>query len=239
MTAVGICAAVEQARWGVWDAAVAMVPRSYATAVQAAGGLALVLPPDAAVVTAPDTLLDRLDALVLAGGADLDPSSYGQSPHPETAPGLIERDRFEVALTRRALERDLPVLGICRGMHLLNVALGGTLAQHLPDALGHADHRHTPGSFGDHEVRLEPGSLAAQAAGAQRLMVKSHHHQGIAELGEALVVTGWSEPDGVIEAVELPERRFAVGVLWHPEEDRTSRVIAAVVAAARQEAPAR
>ena len=163
-----------------------MAPRSYATAVQAAGAAALLLPPDAAAIEAPDTLLDRIDALLLAGGADVDPGCYGAEPHAETSGTWPERDRFEIALTRRALERGMPVLGICRGMQLLNVAAGGTLVQHLPDVVGNSDHRHTPGAFGDHEVRLAPGSCAARAAGAERLTVKSHHHQGVDRLGAGL-----------------------------------------------------
>jgi putative glutamine amidotransferase len=119
----------------------------------------------------------------------------------------------------------MPVLGICRGMQLLNVACGGTLDQHLDNT---DRHRHTPGAFGDHEVRLEPGTLAHRAAGAERVPVKSHHHQGIAELGEGLVATGWADDD-TVEAIELPDRRFALGVLWHPEEDMKSRVIASLV----------
>ena len=151
---------------------------------------------------APDELLDRLDGLILSGGTDVDPASYGARPHPEVRSTTPERDRFELALAHGAIEAGLPVLGICRGMELLNVACGGTLDQHLE----RLDlHRHTPGAFGDHEVRLEPGSLAARAAGSERLTVRSHHHQGLAELGEGLVATGWSEPDGLVEAVEMPE----------------------------------
>jgi len=231
--AIGICSAVEQVRWGPWDQTVTMVPRSYATAVQRAGALALVLPPDDGAAESPDELLDRIDALILAGGADVDSASYGARPHEETKATWPERDRFELGVTHRALERDMPVLGICRGMQMLNVACGGTLTQHLPDVVGHPDHRHTPGTFGDHEVRLEPGSLAARAAGADRLGVKSHHHQGADEIGEDLLVTGWAEPDGVVEAIELPRKRFALGVLWHPEEDMRDRVVAALVDAAR------
>jgi len=209
-----------------------MTPRPYATAVQAAGALALLLPPDDAAAQSPDALLDRIDALLLAGGADIDPASYGAKPHPETKGTWPERDRFELALAHRALERDMPVLGICRGMELLNVALGGTLVQHLPDVLGTNDHRKVPGAFGDHEVRLEPGSLAARAVGAERATVKSHHHQGLDELGDGLRASGWSVPDDLVEAVELPDRRFTLGVLWHAEQDERSKVIAALVEAA-------
>ncbi len=135
--AIGICAAVERVSWGVWDGyEVTLAPRGYVNAVQRAGGIAIVLPPDEAAVADPDILLDRVDALMLAGGADIDPASYGAEPHPETRGTWPDRDAFELALARRALERDLPVLGICRGMQLLNVALGGTLVQHLPDDAG-------------------------------------------------------------------------------------------------------
>ncbi len=226
MIAVGVSAAIEQVRWGPWDSVVTMSPRGYAHAIQNAGALALILPPDDGALEDPDPVLDRVDALLLTGGADVDPASYGAKPHPETSGTWPERDRFELALAHRALERDMPVLGICRGMQMLNVACGGTLDQHLDNT---DRHRHTPGTFGDHEVRLEPGSLAHRAAGAETVPVKSHHHQGVAELGEDLKVTGWAVEDDTVEAIELPDRRFALGVLWHPEEDMKSRVIAALV----------
>jgi putative glutamine amidotransferase len=231
--AIGICAAVERVRRDPWDEVVTMVQRTYPAAVQRAGALALVLPSDDSVLDAPDALLDRIDGLLMAGGADVDPSSYGAAPHPETGVVWPERDRFEIALIRRAIEREMPVLGACRGMEILNVALGGTLHQHLPDVIGSDRHRHTPGVFADHEVTLEPGSLAARAAGGERGLVKSHHHQGIAELGQGLIATGWSPDDGLIEAIELPGEPYVLGVLWHPEEDEASRVIASLVDAAR------
>ena len=210
-----------------------MVQRTYPAAVQRAGALALILPPDDAVVESPDLLLDRVDGLLLAGGADVDPAGYGAVPHPETGVVWPERDRFEIALVRCAIERGIPVLGACRGMQILNVALGGTLHQHLPEVIYTDRHRHTPGVFGDHEVRLEPGSLAARAIGSEHSLVKSHHHQGISELGEGLVATGWSPEDRLIEAVEVPGAEYALGVLWHPEEDEANRVIASLVDAAR------
>ena len=231
--AIGICAALERARWGPWEDTVTLLPRSYTAAVQAAGALALLLPPDEVATEAPDLLLDRIDALILAGGSDLDPATYGAAPHPETRGTWPERDRFELALARRALERGMPLLGICRGMQLMNVARGGTLVQHLPDLLGSDDHRHTPGAFADHEVRLEPGSLAATAVAAGQITVKSHHHQGIGELGEGLVASGWSVSDDLVEAIELPGHPFVLGVLWHPEEDLRSRVVGALVGAAQ------
>jgi putative glutamine amidotransferase len=213
--AIGLCGAVERARWGPWDEDAVLLPRSYARAVQRAGGLALMLPPDPGAIGDPDEILDRLNGLVLTGGSDLGVSS--------------ERDDFEIALARRALERDMPVLGICRGMQLMNVALGGGIVQHLPDVVGHENHRHTPGAFADHRVRLEPGSLAARVVGREQEAVKSHHHQGLDGLGDGLVASGWSVEDGVVEAIEVPDHRFALGVLWHPEEDEASRVVGALV----------
>ena len=228
--AIGICAAVERVRWGPWDTDVALTPLSYVKAVQGAGAVAFELGPDSHA--APEQILRHLDGLMLAGGRDVDPPSYGADLHAETDQARPERDRFEIALARCAVELEMPVLGICRGMQVLNVALGGTLEQHLPDQIGSHRHRHTPGVFADHEVRLEPGSLAARAAGSERLAVKSHHHQALERIGDGLVESGWSEPDEVVEAVELRDHPFALGVLWHPEEDAGSGVIGALVAAA-------
>lgn len=231
---IGLCTALERARWSVWDQEAMLLPRSYVDAVQQAGGLALMIPPDAHLTQEPDAVLDLLDGLVLAGGADIEPESYGEARHPATVDTVPERDSFEIALTRRALERDLPVLGICRGMQLINVARGGTLLQHLPERFGHHEHRRVPGSFdgADHDVSLAAGSLAARAAGETRHSTKSHHHQGVDRVGEGLEVTGWSAMDELPEAIELPGNRFALGVQWHPEADETSPLVAALVAEA-------
>jgi putative glutamine amidotransferase len=226
---IGISTAVEQARWGPWDQDAMLTPRTYLDVVGAAGGLPILLPADPATTDSPGGLVDLIDALLLIGGADLDPASYGGDAHPEIVRTRPERDRFEIALTRESVERDIPVLGICRGMQVLNVARGGTLVQHLPDELGDERHEPTPGRFAEHSVRLEPGSLAARATGGELLTVKSHHHQGVAELGDGLVATGWAQEDDLIEAIELPDRRFALGVLWHPEEDPADRLIPAFV----------
>jgi len=231
---IGICTALERAQWTVWDQEAYLLPRQYVDAIQAAGGLALLLPPDAQLERDPDEVLDLLDGLILAGGADVDPAVYGADAHPETHGTRAERDTFEVALARRALERDLPFLGICRGMQVMNVALGGTLIQHLPESHGHHEHRRVPGSFdgAEHDVRLAAGSLAARAAGEEHHETRSHHHQGVDRIGDGLQVSGWSELDELPEAVELSDNRFALGVQWHPEADPASRLIASLVAEA-------
>jgi putative glutamine amidotransferase len=243
---IGICTPREQARWhaagatdprplGGGDALEAFVlPHSFVDPVHRAGGLALLLVPDTALATDPDQALDMVDALMLAGGADVDPGSYGAERHPLTADTDRQRDVFEIALARRALERDMPLLGICRGMQILNVARGGTLHQDLPELLGHEHHRRILGTFdgADHDVRLEPGSLAARAAGEELHATKSHHHQGVDRPGEGLRVTGRSVLDDLPEAIEEPRNRFALGVQWHPEADERSTLIAALVCAA-------
>jgi putative glutamine amidotransferase len=228
---IGICTALERARWSVWDQQAYLLPRSYVDAVQREGGIALMLPPDERAEDEPDGVLDLIDGLILAGGADIDPASYGAPAHPETRGTVPERDGFEVALARRALERDIPLLGVCRGMQLMNVATGGTLLQHLPESHGHHEHRRNPGTFdgADHDVRLQDGSLAARAAGEVVHATKSHHHQGIDRVGEGFEVTGWSVIDELPEAFEARDRRFALGVQWHPEADERSRLIAALV----------
>jgi putative glutamine amidotransferase len=229
---IGITAAIHPAAWTVWrDVEANISQRTYSLAVGEAGGLSLILPADAATTTDPDQLLEMLDALILSGGADIDPGLYGAEPEPETQVHHRDRDEFELALARAAFERDLPLLGICRGMQMLNVARGGTLEQHIAES---ERHLHTPGEFADHDVRLEPESLAATALGRERVAVRSHHHQGMGRLGTELIASGWSEPDGVIEAIEAPERSFALGVLWHTEENRRSPLVGALADAARE-----
>ncbi len=233
---IGICTPLERARWGAWDLPAFLLPRNYVDAVHRAGAMALLLAPDPALTRDPDEVLDRIDGLMLAGGADVDPATYGAAAQPQTTGTVPERDVFEIALVRRALERDLPVLGICRGMQVMNVACGGTLHQDLPERFGHEEHRRVLGSFdgADHDVRLAPGSLAARAAGEELHAVKSHHHQGVDRVGAGLEVTGWAIVDELPEAVELMGNGFALGVQWHPEADETSRLIGALVADAAQ-----
>ena len=233
--AIGICTALESARWGMWEQQAALLAFDYISAIQRAGALAIMIPPDPGLVEDPDEILDRIDGLILAGGADIDPSAYGAEAHPATDGTVPQRDEAEIAIARRAIERDLPVLGICRGMQLINVALGGTLRQHIPDHVGHEQHRPNPGSFenSDHDVRLDPGSLAARATGEEIHATKSHHHQGVDEIGVGLVVTGISVLDDLPEAIELSSCRFVLGVQWHPEADEESRVVGALVEHAR------
>ncbi|MGA2321743.1 MAG: gamma-glutamyl-gamma-aminobutyrate hydrolase family protein [Solirubrobacteraceae bacterium] len=231
---IGICAAIEQAQWSVWDLQAMLLPRSYVDAVQQAGGLAVMLPPDPRVIEDPEEMLDLIDGLLLAGGADIDPAVYGEAAHAETVGTVPERDVFEIAIARAAIARDLPVLGICRGMQLINVACGGTLLQHLPERLGHHEHRRVVGSFdgADHAVYVREGTLAMSVLGEIHHGTKSHHHQGVDRLGAGLEVSGTSAMDGLPEAIELPERRFVLGVQWHPEADESSPVVAALVQAA-------
>jgi putative glutamine amidotransferase len=232
---IGMCTALERARWSVWDQQAMLLPRNYVEAVRRAGGFAVLLTPDPRLVEQPGEALQLLDGLVLAGGADIDPAAYGQEAHSETAGTVPERDTFEIALVRAAIEEDLPVLGICRGMQLINVALGGTLLQDLPERFGHHEHRRVLGSFegADHEVEVGEGTLAMRVVGEARHATKSHHHQGIDRVGEGLQVSGISALDGLPEAIELPGRRFVLGVQWHPEADAKSPVLGALVEAAR------
>jgi putative glutamine amidotransferase len=231
---IGMCTALERARWSVWDQPAVLLARSYVDAVHSAGGLAVLLAPDPQLVQQPEQALELIDGLLLAGGADLDPASYGEAAHAETRDAVPERDAFEIALTRAAIERDVPVLGICRGMQLINVALGGTLIQHLPEHLGHSEHRRVSGSFdgSDHDVDVLDDTLASRVIGATRHATKSHHHQGVDRVGEGLRVSATSPFDGLVEAIELPERSFVLGVQWHPEADASSPVVGALVQAA-------
>jgi putative glutamine amidotransferase len=225
---VGITTYAEPARWGQWDLPAALIPLSYVQSVEAAGGRALLVPPlDDGV----EETLDALDGLLLSGGADLDPSVYNAEPHPATVGVRAERDRAELALLEGALARDMPVLAVCRGSQLLNVARGGDLVQHLPDVIGDDRHKERLGEFSDHEVGVSADSRLGAIVG-ERVPVKSSHHQGFGRVGERLVMTAWAD-DGTIEAVEDPAQRFALGVLWHPEEGEEGALFRALVEEAR------
>jgi len=203
-------------------------------AVERAGGRPLLVPPSEEDV---EETLDVLDAVIFSGGSDLDPATYGQERHPETNGVLEARDRGELALLEAALARDMPVLAVCRGSQVLNVALGGDLVQHLPDVLGHDDHKHTPGAYADHDVTLETETRLGRLLGGHA-PVKSHHHQGFGRLGSGLQEAAYAE-DGTVEAVEDPSRRFALGVLWHPEAGEDMRLFEALVEEARRYREAR
>jgi putative glutamine amidotransferase len=215
---------VEPARWGAWELEAALVPWMYVQAIERAGGRALLVPPSE---EAWEETLDALDALLISGGNDVDPGSYGADPHPQTTGTQPERDRSELGLLEGALARDMPVLAVCRGSQVLNVARGGDLVQHLPDVLGDERHKHTAGVFADHDVRVEPSSKLGELVG-DRAPVKSHHHQGFGRIGAGLREVAWAD-DGTVEGLEDPQRRFAVGVLWHPEAGEDFTLFKALV----------
>lgn len=226
---VGITTYVTPARWGSWEQEAALIPAQYVQAVERAGGRPLLVPPSEEGI---EETLDALDALIFSGGSDLSPETYGQEPHPETYGVVPERDDAELALLTAALERDLPVLAICRGSQVLNVALGGDLLQHLPEVVGDEKHKHTPGAYADHDVSIEPGTRIGTLLG-EHAPVKSHHHQGFGRLGSGLVETARAE-DGTIEAVEDASRRFTLGVLWHPEAGEDLKLFEELVAEASE-----
>lgn len=232
---IGITTYVTPAKWGYWNLEASLIPHNYVRAVEEAGGRPLLVPPSEEAI---EETLDSLDGLVFSGGSDLDPVHYGEEAHPETFGIREDRDRAELELMKAALDRDMPVLGICRGIQVLNVARGGNLIQHLPEIVGHEGHKHDPpGAFIDHDVEIEPETTLAKILG-ERHLVKSHHHQGLDEVGEGLRVSAHAE-DGSIEGVEDPERRFALGVLWHPEAGENKRLFEALVEQARDYKQAR
>jgi putative glutamine amidotransferase len=227
---VGITSyAEDEVSWGAWTEAAALVPLAYVRAVERAGGRPFVIPPSDDAI---EETLDVLDGIIFSGGSDLAPDLYEAEAHPETVDVREERDRAEMALLAAALERDMPVLAVCRGSQVLNVALGGDLDQHLPDSLGHDEHRPVKGEWAEHDVRLDPEGRVGRMLG-ERTPVKSHHHQGFGRIGKGLHVTGWAD-DGTVEALEDPERRFTIGVLWHPEEGEDLALFEGLVEEARR-----
>jgi putative glutamine amidotransferase len=232
---IGITTGIEQATWGdLWEGDAVLLPADYARGVARAGGIGVVLAPSAPGTAHPETILDAVDGLLISGGHDVDPASYGAEPQPRLEDTEPERDRFEIALIRAAIERDVPMLGICRGLQLLNVATGGSLHQHLPEVLGHDDHRRRVGTFhgNRHRVRIRSGSVLAGLHGPDPTDTASHHHQGIDRVGDHLAVSAVAE-DGLPEAVEIPGAQFVLAVQWHPEIDDDLILIQALVDAAR------
>jgi putative glutamine amidotransferase len=235
---VGLTSYLEQVKTGIWDIPASYLPSDYFEGVVLAGGIAVLLPPQPADAVVVGRLLDSLDALVITGGYDLDPASYGQRPHPATDRPRTDRDAWEFALLRGALERGLPVLGICRGAQVFNVAFGGTLHQHLPDVLGHHGHRAGNGVFNRLPVRTVAGTRLAALIG-ESADAPCYHHQAIDKVGDGLVVSA-TDADGVVEALEVPGENFALAVQWHPEKSLDDlRLFKAVVDAARSHAVAR
>jgi putative glutamine amidotransferase len=213
-----------EVRWGAWALPAVLIPTTYVEAIQRAGGRPLLVPPSEDGI---DETLDALDGLLFSGGSDLGPERYDAEPHPETNGIRPQRDAGELALLSAALDRDMPVLAVCRGSQVLNVALGGDLVQHLPEVVGDDKHKVTPGVFADHEVEVRPDSVLGSLIG-DRAPVKSHHHQGFGRIGTGLRAVAEAE-DGTVEAVEDPGRRFAVGVLWHPEAGEDARLFEELV----------
>ena len=231
---IGVCAAVERADFGVWkDEPAVLLPLSYARAIHGAGGMMAMLPPDRRATEDPAELLDRLDALVLGGGADIDPESQGAEAHPETIGSNPDRDRFEIALAREALERGMPLLGVCRGMQILNVACGGTLDQHLPDRLGHERHRPVPGAWAEHDVRIEPDSLTASGGGHRAAHRQEPSPSGRRhDPGQSQTPAHGRPTTTASRRSSQPTVSFVLGVLWHPEEDPEDSVIRSLVSRA-------
>ncbi|MGI8331474.1 gamma-glutamyl-gamma-aminobutyrate hydrolase family protein [Actinomadura scrupuli] len=225
---IGITTYFEAARWGVWVREAALLPMPYLRSVERAGGVPVLLPP--AGTRGLDSLIRGLDGIVFAGGGDVDPSLYGEERHAETGEPQPQRDRFELALLRAAIEADLPFLAICRGMQVLNVVRGGVLIQHLPEVVGHEGHALGPGKVGTHPVQISVTSAVGKILG-DSATVPTYHHQAVKRLGTGLVAVAWSD-DQVIEAVELQGHRFGLGVQWHPEEGDDLRLFEALVAEA-------
>ncbi len=229
---LGLTTYREQIQTGIWDVPAAYLPSDYFEGVIRAGGVPVLLPPQPVDPDVTASALDSLHALVITGGYDLDPAAYGQQPHPTTDQPRTDRDAWELALLDGALQRGLPVLGICRGAQVLNVAFGGTLHQNLPDVIGHGGHRTGNGVFATLPVRTVPGTRLAGLLG-EAARASCYHHQAIDKVGEALVVSAW-DADGVVEALELPGDGFVLAVQWHPEQSLDDlRLFAAVVDAAR------
>jgi len=225
---IGITTYAQEASWGVWRLPAALIPLDYVDAVERAGGRAVLIPPSEEGI---EETLDALDAVIFSGGADVDPAQYGADPHPETDTPQARRDAGEMALLHAALARDMPVLAICRGFQLLNVARGGDLVQHLPEEVGHDEHKQVPGEFAVHPVEVKPGTRLEAIVG-EGGHVTSHHHQAVGRIGDGLVETAWAD-DGTPEALEDPSRQFVLGVQWHPEAGEDAALFEALVEEAR------
>ncbi|SDQ48452.1 gamma-glutamyl-gamma-aminobutyrate hydrolase family protein [Microbacterium sp. cf332] len=235
---IGLTTYLERTRQGVWDVRASFLPQQYFDGVTSSGGAATLLPPQPSPQPAAEVVLDGLDGLVLTGGLDVQPELYGAERHPLTDPARPDRDDWELALLRGARERGIPVFGICRGLQLINVAAGGSLHQHLPDALGTDRYQLGNGVFARNEVTVSSGTLLAELIGTGSLTVSSYHHQGIDRLGEDLVVSARSR-EGLPQAIEAPGDEYLVAVQWHPEQDAADRRLFLGLVAAATEYAAR
>ncbi len=222
MPVVALTTYLERATQGVWDVPAAFLPRQYVEAVTASGAAAVLLPPQADPEPAAAAVLDGLDGLILTGGVDVQPELYGAARHPLTDPARPDRDAWELALLRGARERGIPVFGICRGLQVINVAFGGSLHQHLPEALGTERYRLGGGVFAENTVRITDGTRLAGLLGAGEYVVHSYHHQGVDRVGTGLAVTARTD-DGLVQGLELPGDEYLVAVQWHPEENAADR----------------
>jgi putative glutamine amidotransferase len=230
---IGITTYLEQSQTGVWDVPASFLPKVYLDAVTNAGGIAILLPPQPVDEDIATGVVNSLDGLIVAGGKDVDPARYGQKPHPTTDEPRLDRDAWEDALLKAAIDTELPFLAICRGLQILNVALGGTLHQHLPDVVGDARFSGENGVFSVNQVEVgQSGVLPNLLEGTPALTVRSYHHQGIDEVAPGLTVTAQS--DGVIQALELDSVPFGVAVQWHPEQSPEDlRLFEGLIEAAR------
>lgn len=252
---IGITSYLEQARTGVWNVRASFLPDTYITSITAAGGTVMVLPPQELHERTAIRIVHALDGLVLSGGADIDPERYGEIPLATTDQPRRDRDAFEIALFREAQRAGIPILGICRGAQLINVALGGSLIQHVPDVVGHTRYQHVPGEYTQlnlviaHDSQLARALISASEARSPRsprqlsrsvqVRAELYHHQAISRLGEGLTITSRT-PEGIPESIELADAPFVIGVQWHPEQDQTdTRLFHAFIAAARKRQAAR
>lgn len=226
---IGLSTYRENARWGVWDTCADLLPTVYAAAVEAVGGVPLLLPPAADPARSASSVVPRLDGLIISGGADVEPGRYGEEPHPRTVRWREDRDAWEIALLDAAELVALPTLGVCRGMQVMAVRAGGALDQHTPDQVGHETHNPGSDQFGEIAVQTEPGSQFRSLVG-ERLSVHCHHHQSVRS-HPGFVAAAWAE-DGTLEAMELPGGRFCVAVQWHPEVVHDAGLFRALILAA-------
>ncbi|GAA3742118.1 gamma-glutamyl-gamma-aminobutyrate hydrolase family protein [Leifsonia bigeumensis] len=231
---IGLTTYLERAQQGVWDVKASFLPHAYFNAVNRAGGIAVLLPPQPVDAQIADRVLDGVDGLIVTGGKDVDPARYGQQPHETTDEPRRDRDAWEDALLTAAIRRELPFLGICRGMQLLNVVLGGTLHQHLPEVIGSNRYNLGGGNYSENDVAVDDGTVLSETLGGPVVSVHSYHHQSIDRVADGVTVSARSG-DGVIQAVELERVPFGVGVQWHPEENPDDiRLFEGLVDAARK-----